>query len=560
MSSRGQQQFRYTQPPSKVLHLRNLPWDCTPEELVELGSPFGKVVNTKCGVGANRNQAFIEFADQNQAIAMISYYASSAEPAQVRGKNVYLQYSNRQEIVNNKTTGEGSGNVLLVGMEGVAPDSVSIDVLHLVFSAFGFVHKIATFEKASGYQALIQFSDAETATSAKAALDGRCIPSYLLPELDGACTLRISYSAHSVLNVKYQSHRSRDFTNPYLPVMDSAKDGSGADGKRQEPESNILLASIENMQYVVTIDVLHEVFSAFGFVQKIAIFEKNGLQALIQYPDIQTAVAAKEALEGHSIYEGGYCRLHLAFSRHTELNVKVNNDRGRDYTKGNVTPSSDQLSILGPQPMPNAGAVIPPPHGVPSAATSAVMPPGVPTPAAPGEPSVALPSQPSSEPHSQTAVVPSGGPQQYPGQAILQGPPGLPQQFPGYGSAQTPMVQPSGPGSQQMSSHVNYQLPSGSAQFMQYFGNGSHLVPNTHGPQAVPFPGLGGQQLPPGPQMMQAPGYGGLPFSQGPRQPMPQFPMYGNQQFPPGMEPQMMPFSEQGGRQLPFAPRGPYGR
>jgi hypothetical protein len=39
--------------------------------------------------------------------------------------------------------------------------------------------------------------------------------------------------------------------------------------------------------------------------------------------DIQTAVAAKEALEGHSIYEGGYCKLHLTFSRHTELNVKV---------------------------------------------------------------------------------------------------------------------------------------------------------------------------------------------------------------------------------------------
>jgi hypothetical protein len=69
---------------------------------------------------------------KNQAIAMISYYASPTEPAQVRGKNVYLQYSNRQEIVNNKATGEGSGNVLLVGMEGVAPDSVSIDVLHVV--------------------------------------------------------------------------------------------------------------------------------------------------------------------------------------------------------------------------------------------------------------------------------------------------------------------------------------------------------------------------------------------------------------------------------------------
>jgi polypyrimidine tract-binding protein 2 len=50
------------------------------------------------------------------------------------------------------------------------------------------------------------------------------------------------------------------------------------------------------------------VFSAFGTVQKIAIFEKNGgTQALIQYPDVTTAAVAKEALEGHCIYDGGYC-------------------------------------------------------------------------------------------------------------------------------------------------------------------------------------------------------------------------------------------------------------
>ncbi|MBA0583734.1 hypothetical protein Gorai_014579 [Gossypium raimondii] len=127
----SQPQFRYTQPPSKVLHLRNLPWECTEEELIELGKPFGKIVNTKCNVGANRNQAFIEFADLNQAIAMISYYASSSEPAQVRGKTVYLQYSNRQEIVNNKTTADVAGNVLLVTIEGQDARLVSIDVLHL---------------------------------------------------------------------------------------------------------------------------------------------------------------------------------------------------------------------------------------------------------------------------------------------------------------------------------------------------------------------------------------------------------------------------------------------
>ncbi|KAL7146182.1 hypothetical protein ABFS83_06G023800 [Erythranthe nasuta] len=336
-SNSGHQQFRYTQTPSKVLHLRNLPWECTEEELIELGKPFGKVVNTKCNVGANRNQAFIELAELNQAIAMISYYASSSEPAQVRGKSVYLQYSNRQEIVNNKTTADVVGNVLLVTIEGDDARSVSIDVLHLVFSAFGFVHKITTFEKTAGFQALVQFSDTGTAFAAKDALDGRSIPSYLIPEL-GPCTLRITYSAHTDLSVKFQSHRSRDYTNHLLPVAPSAIDASGQfnpgfDGKKLDPESNVLLASIENMQYAVTLDVLHTLFSSFGPVLKIAMFDKNGgLQALIQYPDAQTAIASKQALDGHCIYDGGYCKLHISFSRHTDLTIKINNDRNRDYT------------------------------------------------------------------------------------------------------------------------------------------------------------------------------------------------------------------------------------
>ncbi|KAL5728877.1 hypothetical protein ACHQM5_001907 [Ranunculus cassubicifolius] len=322
-STSSQPQFRYTQPPSKVLHLRNCPWECTDEELVELGKPFGKVVNTKCNVGANRNQAFIEFADLNQAISMISYYSSSSDPAQLRGKTVYLQYSNRQEIVHNKTAGDVSGNVLLVTIEGVEPYDVSIDVLHLVFSAFGFVQKIATFEKTAGFQALVQFADQETASTARVTLDGRSIPSYLLPQHVNLCTLKINFSGHTDLNVKFQSHRSRDYTNPSLPVAPSAIDGSGQftvglDGNKQE-ESNVLLASIDNMKYAVNVDVLHTVFSSFG------------THGLIQYSDTQSAIGAKQALEGHPIYEGGYCKLRLSYSRHTDLSVKVNNDRSRDY-------------------------------------------------------------------------------------------------------------------------------------------------------------------------------------------------------------------------------------
>ena len=62
--------------------------------------------------------------------------------------------------------------------------------------------------------------------------------------------------------------------------------------------------------YPVTVDPLHTVFSPYGAVQKIAIFEKNnGWQALIQYADAVSAANAKTALEGHAIYDGGYNRV-----------------------------------------------------------------------------------------------------------------------------------------------------------------------------------------------------------------------------------------------------------
>lgn len=65
---------------------------------------------------------------------MVSYFASSSEPAQIRGKTVYIQYSNRQEIINNRSPGETSGNVLLVTIEGVQASDVTIDVIHMVSS------------------------------------------------------------------------------------------------------------------------------------------------------------------------------------------------------------------------------------------------------------------------------------------------------------------------------------------------------------------------------------------------------------------------------------------
>ncbi|GKB60344.1 structural maintenance of chromosomes protein 1 [Tanacetum coccineum] len=71
-----------------------------------------------------------------------------------------------------------------------------------------------------------------------------------------------------------------------------------------------------------------QVFSSFGPVLKIAMFDKNGgVQALIQYPDVKTIMVSKEALEGHCIYDGG-----------------------RDYTMPAAVQMNPQPSILGQQP------------------------------------------------------------------------------------------------------------------------------------------------------------------------------------------------------------------
>uniref|UniRef100_A0A803Q6H1 Alcohol dehydrogenase-like N-terminal domain-containing protein n=1 Tax=Cannabis sativa TaxID=3483 RepID=A0A803Q6H1_CANSA len=72
---------------------------------------------------------------------------------------------------------EGVGEVYSVGsaVKGLSPGVLVIpSPPSFVDSEFHmFTHKIATFENAACFQALIQFSDAEIASSARNALDGR---------------------------------------------------------------------------------------------------------------------------------------------------------------------------------------------------------------------------------------------------------------------------------------------------------------------------------------------------------------------------------------------------
>lgn len=220
--------------PSRVIHIRNIPNEVTEAEIIHLGIPFGRVTNVLVLKG--KNQAFLEMADETAASTMVQYFTTCV--AQLRGRAVYVQFSNHRELKTDQTHSNANASAQAAlqaaqALSGSAPNEVqggpntvlrvivehmvypvTLDVLHQLFSRFGKVLKIVTFTKNNSFQALIQYPDVVTAQSAKLSLDGQNI-------YNSCCTLRIEYSKLSNLNVKYNNDKSRDYTNPGLPTGDA---------------------------------------------------------------------------------------------------------------------------------------------------------------------------------------------------------------------------------------------------------------------------------------------------------------------------------------------------
>ncbi|XP_069354863.1 polypyrimidine tract-binding protein 2 isoform X12 [Maniola hyperantus] len=196
--------------PSRVIHIRNIPNETTEAEIIQLGLPFGRVTNVLVLKG--KNQAFLEMAEEISAVAMVAYFGGCV--AQLRGRAVYVQFSNHKELKTDQTHSNAGGpnTVLRVIIEHMLYPIV-LDVLYSIFQRYGKVLKIVTFTKNNSFQALIQYPDTGSAQMAKTALDGQNI-------YNGCCTLRIDYSKMTCLNVKYNNDKSRDYTNPTLPSGD----------------------------------------------------------------------------------------------------------------------------------------------------------------------------------------------------------------------------------------------------------------------------------------------------------------------------------------------------
>ncbi|GJT94253.1 polypyrimidine tract-binding protein homolog 3 [Tanacetum coccineum] len=73
------------------------------------------------------------------------------------------------------------------------------------------------------------------------------------------------------------------------------------------------------MIYPITVEVLNQIFSPHGYVEKFVTFQKSAhVQALIQFQSRQNVIVARNSLQGCNIYEG-CCQLDIQFLNLEEL-------------------------------------------------------------------------------------------------------------------------------------------------------------------------------------------------------------------------------------------------
>ncbi|XP_068725838.1 polypyrimidine tract-binding protein 2-like [Montipora capricornis] len=255
-----QKKARFDTAPSKVIHVRNVPFDATDTELLALGLPFGRVKNVlllRAKKPHESTQGFIEMEDKQTAAAFLNYY-SHATPA-IRGQIVYVQYSNHPELKTEPSQHSTGTSKIIAAAQGDYPTSpfagdgqqtaaavaaalskgtgksnviravieklwypITVEVLYKIFSSLGTILRIVTFTKSGQFQALIEFSSTSEAELAKLTLDGQNI-------YNGCCTLHLDYSKLTTLTVKFNNDKSKDYTRPDLPSGPNESPFGGAD-------------------------------------------------------------------------------------------------------------------------------------------------------------------------------------------------------------------------------------------------------------------------------------------------------------------------------------------
>lgn len=186
-------------------------------------------------------------------------------------------------------------------------------------------------------QALLEMNDVGVATAMVASYTAS-------PPILRGKTIYVQYSKHKELRKQGSSSSTMGHTPSHVSpaVMGYSVESLSPVPREQEMMPNkILRVIVDNMQYRVDLEAIHQIFSKYGVIDKMITFKKNEVySALVQFQSIQEAAAAKQNLNGLNVYTG-CCKLRISYSTQYDLEIKEESDKARDFTRSRYVRGSD---------------------------------------------------------------------------------------------------------------------------------------------------------------------------------------------------------------------------
>lgn len=227
-------------PTTKVVSLRNIPNDITDLQIVLIGLQFGDVVNILYIKG--KGQALIDFTNVNEAIEMVQFFQhvpdhcnlKSIEAAHSSYQQLTIDNNRAAQTISTIQTAKQIKEAAMHGGDGCVIKAlvsnlvypICIEALYQIFSKYGNVLKIVIIQK-NEYGALIQMKDEIQVQQAITNLNGRS----MYNTYAGGCNvLSLQISRHKTIDVKSNTNKSWDYTNPLLPVVEQRMGNGNNDG------------------------------------------------------------------------------------------------------------------------------------------------------------------------------------------------------------------------------------------------------------------------------------------------------------------------------------------
>ncbi|XP_051781245.1 LOW QUALITY PROTEIN: heterogeneous nuclear ribonucleoprotein L-like [Erpetoichthys calabaricus] len=146
-------------------------------------------------------------------------------------------------------------------------------------------------------------------------------------DLNGACNA-VNYASDNQIYIA--GHPS------FVNYSTSQKISRPGDSDDSRSVNSVLLLTVMNPIYPITTDVLYTICNPCGPVQRVVIFRKNGVQAMVEFDSVQSAQRAKASLNGADLYSG-CCTLKIEYAKPTRLNVFKNDQDTWSYTNPNLS-------------------------------------------------------------------------------------------------------------------------------------------------------------------------------------------------------------------------------